>query len=314
MFGDEPIGSVTEDTAAAEESSEQESSDESSAATEETAEKPDASEKAKEDADTPGEKETAEEEDDILSKILEEPEDKEEPKSSVQRRIDALVGEKKALEARLAALEADRSSKDSKGPEYTDAQLRTALKKALEEQDSDLVWEIMDYRMKTQKDSMIKMYQDEQKKFTDNARRIQTEWDEVTSAYDKYADPKIPQVYPGSHKDLNLRDASSLLYQVAMELYWDSGKVRERYTGPGGQKMAVADALTKVLGFKGGKAKDSEKEKLKRQLLKEKRKKGIVGDGSPGAEDKPSRRPQTDSERLAEVIAERRQFQEERGL
>ncbi len=314
ILDEERSMTVPEEPAATEEVSEQEITEESSAATKNRpAEKPEASEKAKEIAGSP-EEEPVEESTELDRILDEEPESEDNSsKTGVQRRIDTLVGEKKALEARLAALEADKATREGKTPEYSDAQLRVALKKALDEQDSDLVWEIMDYRLKRQQESLVKMYQDEKKQSLDNAQRIQSEWEETCSAYDKYADTKIPAVYSSSHKDLNLRDASSLLYQVAMQLYWNGGSVRERYKGPGGQKLAVADALTKIISYKGAKGKDSEKEKLKRQLQKEKRKQAIVGEGSPGAEEKSSGKPKTDAERLAEVIAERKKYQEERG-
>ena len=76
--------------------------------------------------------------------------------------------------------------------------------------------------------------------------------------------------------------------------------------------LAGLDALTYILGKKaGGKGKDSEKEMLKRQLQKEKRKKSIVS-GSPGEETRSPGRPMSDVERLEEVIAERKKFLEER--
>jgi len=277
----------------------------------------DISEEAKEIADaiTPGEAEGAEpaeeaEEVDEVEEILAEPKTPED-KSKVQRRIDELTREKKIMEERLAKLESEKDTREGKIPEYSDAQLRTAMKKALDEGDADLAMDIQDYRFKKMEEKMVKMYRDDKENAMKAAQAIQSEWDQVTSAYDKYADTKIQPLYPGSQKDLNIRDATSLLYQVAMALYTDPEK-EKFYRGPGGQKLAVADALTYILSKKAGKGKDSEKEKLKRQLIKEKRKKSIIS-GSPGEETKAPKGRLSESERLEEVIAERRKFQEERA-
>jgi len=103
------------------------------------------------------------------------------------------------------------------------------------------------------------------------------------------------------------------LYQVALTLYQsDDPEKAKYYRGPGGQKLAVTDALTYILSKKAGKGKDSEKELLKRQLQKEKRKKSIVS-GGPGEESKAPRRALSDAERLEEVISERKKFLEERS-
>jgi hypothetical protein len=277
------------------------------------------SKEAKEVADAiePGEGEDAEEKADELDEvdqILAEPKT-EEDKSNVQKRIDKLTAELKAAESERDTLKQEKALKEGKSPEYTDAQLRVALKKALDDGDGDLAMDIMDYRMKKMEDNLIKRYEDDKESLVRKAKATQEEWNDVASAYDKYADTKIAPLYPGSHKDLNLKDGTSLLYQVAMALYWSDDPEKARYyrSGPGGQKLAVTDALAYILRNKVGKAKNPENEKLKRQLIKEKRKKQIVS-GAPGAESKGPSKPLSESERLAEVIDERRKYQEERGV
>jgi len=261
----------------------------------------------------PGEAESAEPEPkDEVEEILAKPET-EEDKSHVQRRINDLTREKKLLEDRLTKLEQEKSSKEGKEPEYSDAQLRTAMKKALDEGDANLAMDIFDYRMKKMEDGLVKRYEDDKQSHLKRAQAIQEEWNQVVTTYDKYIDPKSPEIYPGSHKDLSLRSATSLLYQVAMALYSsEDPEKRAYYQSPGGQKLAVTDALTYILSKKAGKGKDSEKELLKRQLQKEKRKKSIVS-GGPGEESKAPRRSLTDAERLEEVISERKKFLEERS-
>lgn len=300
--GDAPFTETTDEAAA-------------EAAKEEPAEE--GSEEAKEIAEAikPGAAEDAEPEPEVdeVEEILAEPRT-EDDKSKVQRRFDKLTAELRQTQEELSILKGEKATREGKAPEYTDAQLRTAMKKALDEGDADLAMDIHDYRFKKFEEKIVKMYQDEKQTAIKQAKAVQDEWEQVNSAYDKYADTKIAPLYPGSHKDLNLRDATSLLYQVAQALYWSEDPEKAKYyrSGPGGQKLAVTDAITYILGKKAGtKGKDSEKEKLKRQLLKEKRKKSIVS-GTPGEEAKPSRGRLSESERLEEVIAERKKFQEER--
>jgi len=275
------------------------------------------SEEAKEIADAikPGAVEDAEpaEEVDEVEEILKPK--TEEDKSHVQRRIDNLTAELKTAQAELNVLKGEKATRDGKTPEYTDAQLRTAMKKAMDEGDADLAMDIQDYRLKKMEENLIKRYEEDKQAGVKQAQVIQEEWNQVAGAYSKYADTKIQPLYPGSHADLDLKTHTSLLYQVAMALYWSDDPEKAKYyrSGPGGQKLAVADAFTYILSKKAGtKGKDSEKEKLKRQLQKEKRKKSIVS-GVPGEETKTPRRPLTDTERLEEVIAERKKFQEERA-
>lgn len=244
--------------------------------------------------------------------ILKETPRTEEDKSKVQVRIDRLTAELKSAREELNLLKNERAAKEGKTPEYTDAQLRTALKKAMEDGDADLVWDIMDYRSKRQEEKLVKMYEDEKRAGSEIAKKINEEWVDIKSQYQKYVDPKMPEIFPGSKEALNLEKENSLLYQVAMRLYWSNEPEKAKYYRgqPGGQRLAVADALTAILAkyvSKGGKTR-----KVERQLLKEKRKKNIVGEGSLETEEKPSRQL-SDSERLEEVIEERRKFQTERG-
>jgi hypothetical protein len=239
----------------------------------------------------------------------------EEDTPNVQKRIDKLVSENKAMQAELERLRQvqDAPKKEDK-PVYTPQQLRTALKKAMEDGDANLAMDIIEYRNEQLKSEMIKMYNDEKKAAIDQAKAIDGEWQELVTAYDKYADTKVPEIWPGSRKDLSLRDATSLLYQVAMRLYWeDQGVIRAQYKGAGGQKLAVADALTYVLRNKAGSKEGSKVKKLERALIKEKIKKSPVS-GVAGGEEKPTRKTlMTDQERLDEVLSERNKYQQERG-
>lgn len=241
-----------------------------------------------------------------VDEILKRPETDEE-KSHVQKRIDELTREKKELEERLSKVEKEQTT--GKQPEYTPQQLKTALKKALDDGDADLAWEIIEYRNKQTEANLIKMYEGEKNKGAQEAQRIQSEWNETVDAYARYSEEKFPEIYTGSRKDLNLRDSQSLLYQVAMALYGNNDFYRKQ---PGGQKLAVADALTQILSKKAGKGITSTTKKLERKLIKEKMKNAPVS-GSSGEEDKSAPRRKNESERLAEVIAERKQYLDERS-
>jgi len=265
------------------------------------------------DAIKPGEEETAKDELSDIDKIIKEAETEEET-PNVQRRIDKLTAEKHALEERLAKIEAQQANKEGKLPKYTDDQLKFALKKAWEDGDTNLAWDIMDHMRKQTKQDLIDMYENEKNTHIEMQRRIDSEWKETVNAYEKYADTKVPEIWPGSHKDLDLKNGTAMLYQVAMALYWNKDPEKAAYyRQPGGQKLAVADALTYLMRTKAGKQSNTKVKKLEKQLTKERMKKSPVS-GVPGGEEKPAKPFASESERLEEVLAERRKYQEERSI
>jgi hypothetical protein len=252
--------------------------------------------------------EEATEEGDV-ERLLREDAEAEEKPSNVQKRIDKLTAELKAAQEELRSFKGQKET--ARSPEYTPQQLRQAMKKSLEDGDADLAMDIFDYQLNKMKNDLIKMYTDEREMSVKQQQAIQNEWNDTVSAYDKYADTKVPAIWPTSHKDLNLRDSTSLLYQVALALYTSSDPEKARYyRQPGGQKLAVADALTRIVRDKAGKGRDSKVKQLEKKLTKERMKKSPVS-GVAGAEERPAKR-QTDDDRLAEVIAERKKYQSER--
>ena len=282
----------------------------------ETAEKSEISEEAKEIAsgDT-GEEETASTDNaSEIEELLKEPaETEEEAKSNVQKRIDKLTFELKSLKAENEKIKAEKNDSAEKA-KFTPQQLGKALMKAVETGDESLAADVIGYLRKDIKEELVDMYEGEKTKVQAQQQAIQKEWDETCSSYDKYADPKTPPLYPNSKAELNLRDPNSLLYQVAMAKYWSQKpEDTQKYRVQGGQKLAVLDALTLILNKKAGSSvKDSEKEVLKRRLLKEKRKNSISGSGMSGDEDFIPAKPLTESERLSEAIEERKKYIEER--
>ena len=291
-----------------------ESTEEVTVAPEATEEVSEAAEEAAK-AITPGEEEAPEEDLSEIDKIIKESEGEEKPEvtPNVQKRFDKLTAEKKALEERLQKLESQQAPKE--GTKYTDAQLKGALKKAMEDGDSDLTWQIMDEMRKNTKAEIVEMYENEKKSYVDRESKINSEWKETVDAYSKYADTKIPEVWPNSHKDLDLKNGVGMLYQIAMRLYNNPDPEKAAYykNQPGGQKLAVADALTYLMRTKAGRKTDTKVKKLEKQLTKERMKKSPVS-GGPSGEEKSSRAPASADDVLADVIAERKKYQQEREI
>jgi hypothetical protein len=256
----------------------------------------------------PGEEESAEPEDEV-QKILKEVEGEDNVPKGAEKRIRDLVSEVKALRAKLETRE------PPKQPErrvYTEDELASAMMKAVEDNNSALMRDVISEIRAGVKEELVKMYNDEKHAVEKQREVLNNEWAETVDAYKKYSDTKVPPIWPNSHKDLDLASQTSLLYQVALSLY-DSSDPQKRayYRQPGGQKLAVADAFTQILRTKAGKRSDSKVKTLTKQLTKERMKKSPVS-GVPGGEEKPAR-AQTEQERLDEVIAERRKYQAERG-
>jgi hypothetical protein len=295
--GDAPFKSTEEAPVEPEEESTEEVSDEAQAAA---------------DAIKPGEGEAAEEtpevsQEDEVDKILKEAEGT----PNVQKRIDRLSAELKALKAENESLKVQKVPPGKRT--YTDDELSIAMMKAVEEQDPNLMKQIIVEIKSGVKDEMVKMYTEEKQAGMKQAQAIDNEWKDVVDAYSKYADTKVPPIWPTSHKDLNIVDHTSMLYQIAMKLYWSNDpEKKEYYRQPGGQKLAVADALTYLMRTKAGKTTATKVKKLEKQLTKERMKKSPVS-GGPAGETKASKAPATAEDTLAEVIAERKAYQEERG-
>lgn len=227
-------------------------------------------------------------------------------KSGSQKRIDKLTAQNKELVERLDKLEASRPEEGKKT--YTDAQLRAALKKGLEEQDHDLIADIIDYRVNSVKDSIRKEYKDEQKAIANKQKAVTKEWKDTVDTYTYLSDPKKAEIYPGSHDELNIGNNSSYLIKEAMKLY-NSVDVDlfELYHQPGGQARAVTDALATIIQRRGGiKPTNKEADRLEKKLAKEKRKNSLAAPETEKSEEETPTKPLTDKERVDSVINERK--------
>ena len=232
---------------------------------------------------------------------FEEPEEPEDKKSGVQKRIDQLTARLRSVEEENEKLR--QSSPTAKTQEYSENQLRTAMSKAMEDGDANLMWEIMDYRLKKERNEAVKEYQKEQEVVVEQRKKQQQEWLSVIEEYSYLSDSDEPELYKGSHKDLNIGSRDSMVYKLAAKLYSDPSKA-ERYGKYGGQRLAVSDAIRMILRKKNSKVTSKETKKLKRQLAKEK-KKSTVSSGKAVKSEKTT--PAKANTSLEDYLAERRQ-------
>lgn len=180
-------------------------------------------------------------------------------KDNIQKRIDKEVAKRKALEDENKYLrelmqqksKPEEKSDDSDTKEYTREQLQRAFLKAHNEGDAELMFEVFNHMMTSTDKKLRSDYESQQKKMIETQQKIQEEWSNVVTEYSDLADDTI---YPGARKDLNLKDANSLLYRTATQLYTaNDPELRKLYQKEGGQRLAVADALNYILKDKRSK-------------------------------------------------------------
>ena len=232
-------------------------------------------------------------------------------KDGVQKRIDKLTAQLRSAEEERDRLKAERNTPDTKEiKRYTEDQLKKAFDKAFEDNDKDLMWEIQKEQMKYVKEDLRNEYLNEKKQLVESQKQAVKEWENVVNKYESLASPTEPEIYPGARNELNINDNNSLLKRVALKLFEEN----EKYRTPGGQELAVADALALILRKKRGSTTASGKEQLlERKLAKEKRKSSL-GTGDSMTEETVSSKPLSDKERLDEVINERKKYRAEREL
>jgi len=284
---------------------------------------------ASEDTPPPADKQSDEtDEPDSLTEFVGEPEgDDTVKRDGRDKRIDKLTAEKYQLQAELHKLKSqeDKGEKDtssSKERIYTDAELDTAERNAHKDGDSDLLVQISKERFKNAKRELRIEYQGELKRKEEDSVRATREWQQVRNSYDYLAAPNAPEIYPGARNELDINSQNSNLVRLAKMLYASSEEELEKifgytknYRRPGGQELAVSDALNLILKKRRGQKSDNkETKKLKKALVKEKRKRSL---GSPGAEkeevDSTPKRPRSTKETLEDEISSRRKLQSERS-
>jgi len=226
-------------------------------------------------------------------------------KSGAEKRIDKLVAQLRAAEEKLAKLESQKP--EEKKTKYTRGQLSKAIKDAIENQDADLLMDAIDYRVKEERELAEKeIIANQQKHY--QAQQAQTqEWQETLQDFAELVDPNEPEMYVGAHEELDIKNQNSALFRLASNLYTNPENA-SKYQKPGGQRLAVTDALTKILRVRQGKTAGSIKAKtLEKRLAKERRKTSLSG-GRPPKEEEGPPRLMTDEERVDDYLKERREM------
>lgn len=246
---------------------------------------------------------------DFLPEVAEEDE-----KSNVQKRIDKLTAQLKQLKEENEELKNTVAPEgEKKKPRYTPEQLKGAIGKAMQEQDHDLMMEVIQYAVETAKEDLRNEYTGEITKEQEVKKAIAAEWADVLKRYDYLASPNQPELYAGARKDLDLKNQKSLLFRLASELYTNPQTAQE-YRYKGGQRQAVADALTQILRKKTNPSESGEALKLKKQLDKERMKNSFSTTDAEGeASDLGGGEPQTSQDKLAKFISERKKYHNERS-
>lgn len=240
--------------------------------------------------------------------------DSEEEKSNVQKRIDKLTAQLKQLKEENEELKNTVAPEgEKKKARYTPEQLKGAVSKAIAEQDADLLFDVMQYAVETAKEDLRNEYTGELTKEQEVKKAIAQEWNDVLKRYDYLASPNQPELYQGARKDLDLKNPKSLLFRLASELYTNPQTAQE-YRYKGGQRQAVADALTQILRKKTNPSESGEAQKLKKQLDKERMKNSFSTTDAEGeATDLGGGEPQSHQDKLAKFIAEKKKYHNERA-
>ena len=249
------------------------------------------------DDETPDGEEESLDEADELDAILER------PKDGAQKRIDKLTARLKDLEEKNAKLESNEPDGDTK-EKYSPTQLKTALKTAMEDGNSEVVWAVMEYMVKDEGDKRVKSMETSQRKQQEKVIANQQEWTTLVNENKEFTDPDSSELFNGSRADLNLAIPNSLLNRIAYQLYTDNEK-GQVYQTQGGQRLAVADAFKLILKAKRQKGSNKEVKKLTKRLSREKRKNSLSRSKVSKQTAKPVG-PMSESEKLASYISERR--------
>lgn len=222
-------------------------------------------------------------------------------KTAVQKRIDQLTAKNKALEEQMKAL-TEKVAPAKEEVEYDPQTLKAAMKKALETQDVDLMMDIMDYRVTSERKKAEKEYKKEQFEQTEQVQRLNREWTDTLKRYSDLFDPKKDDIYPNSKKELDLRKKESLLYQLALRRMQQEP---QRYNVVGGQTLAVSDALAAILRKRVGNTKSPQQQVLERKLTNERVKNQLIP-GSNVIPDSQASKPEPKGESLDDYVAQRR--------
>ena len=251
----------------------------------------------------------AEELDDDIEQFMKP---KEDDKTNVQKRIDQLTAQIKELRNENSKLKVPEGEK--KPVRYSEDQLKGALKKAFDEGDHELAWEVMKEQNKYAQEDLINMYEGEKNKVVTQHQATIQEWNRVCHDYNNaWATDDGKELYQGASQELNVGNGNSLLYKLAMKFYNETVDENGQpiyHSRPGGQRMAVADALNAILKKRRIAPNELKTKRLERSLAKAKRKATTPSTSSSDG-DVP-RKMKSTGDSLADYVAERRAFRNER--
>ena len=228
------------------------------------------------DADAEESEEKSEELEDAVSKLT-----KKDKEPGWKKRIDKLTAEKYRLEAELALLKEKKQEPSKTAKSYTEEQLSQAERKAIADNDLELLAEVNKERLKNVKNSLVEQYENEKKQALQTQTARQKQWTTIVDRYSNDDDPAM-----------DIRNVNSELYKVA-KAYFEDPELSSEYSGPRGMLQAVADAFVELSRTKRKQQVRSPKEKkLEQKLIKEKRKSSL---GKP-SHDRPTTPPQSKKE------------------
>ena len=228
------------------------------------------------DADAEESEEKSEELEDAVSKLT-----KKDKEPGWKKRIDKLTAEKYRLEAELALLKEKKQEPSKTAKSYTDEQLNQAERKAIADNDLELLAEVNKERLKNVKNSLVEQYENEKKQALQTQTARQKQWTTIVDRYSNDDDPAM-----------DIRNVNSELYKVA-KAYFEDPELSSEYSGPRGMLQAVADAFVELSRTKRKQQVRSPKENnLEQKLIKEKRKSSL---GKP-SHDRPTTPPQSKKE------------------
>lgn len=268
-------------------------------------------ESEKDDGDLSKEDEEDTEED---SNELEEEEEKEEDtalsnikkrKEFAQKKINKLLAKQhefKEVEQQLRQKISDLETKVNKSADthekvYTEDQLKSAERKAINDGDLELLAEVHSERIKNLERNLVGRYEKERESQTKVTTEQQKEWSEIL------------EKYSSSDPDFNIDNKSGALYRTAKALYEDA-ELKKDYAGKGGMYKAVSDAYLELTRL-GKSKKKSPKEKILERKLAKTKLKTKLGAGSGVKPDKNSS-SNKDSSSLDDYINEHRDYHEKR--
>ena len=256
-------------------------------------------------------------EDESSEETLPEPEEESGKSSNVQKRIDELTAAKKAAleelaeaKSKLAEIETPKAEDPKpKSDRISDAELTGAIKDFIEEGDADGIMNVINYKLKLQKEDLTNDYRKEQQEAVSQVARKQKEWQTVIK---DFSPESYEQESLQTNSDFDIRNKESKLYKLADDLFTKNG---DKYNADGGMRKAVEKAfqtlLIELLSSKKRTKPSKEVEGLQNRLSKEQRKK-TIGEGASSVSD-PKTNPKKKISDLDEAIGERRRFKNARS-